>query len=180
MMTEIFDVDQFKRQVEDARAGKPAPQLPGMLKAFARHSFLHGLNEQLLMSLAAGVSSFDYEKGRQIATVGRHADAFYLIQVGAVEIRVSNVGSSSEVIQKLGPGDVVGWSWMLHPHEWQFDALVVERTTGLRFSGDWLRDLCERNHDIGYCLAKQLLRVVNGRLKNLCRTVNERIVRSKS
>jgi hypothetical protein len=67
-------------------------------------------------------------------------------------------------IQTLGPGDVVGWSWLLPPYLWQFDARADGVVEGLVFDATWLRDQCEQDHELGYHLLKQLLAVVGSRL----------------
>ena len=73
-------------------------------------------------------------------------------------------------IQTLGPDDVVGWSWLLPPHEWDFDVRAIDRVEALRFDAGWLREQCEQDYKLGYHLLKQLLSVVASRL-GACRLI---------
>ncbi len=67
-------------------------------------------------------------------------------------------------IQTVLPGEVIGWSWIVPPHRWQFDAEALDDMTGIRFNAEWLRQKCEDNHDLGYCVLKHLLGVLANRL----------------
>jgi hypothetical protein len=67
-------------------------------------------------------------------------------------------------IQTVGTGEPVGWSWMVPPHRWQFDARVLEPTGAIVFDGKALREQCERDHELGYSLLKRLVSVIAGRL----------------
>jgi CRP-like cAMP-binding protein len=135
-----------------------------ILGAFASHAFLDGLSEQHRLRLASGVRPFRAAAGEYLAREGESAKAFYLIQSGQVGIG-SRLGERGAVpIQTLGAGDVVGWSWLLPPHQWQFDARAVDAVEGLLFDAAWLRDQCESDHELGYHVLKQLLAVLSSRL----------------
>ena len=67
-------------------------------------------------------------------------------------------------IQTVGAGEVVGWSWLLPPYRWQFDARATSAVQGLVFDAAWLREQCEQDHELGYHLLWQLLVVVSSRL----------------
>ena len=59
---------------------------------------------------------------------------------------------------------MVGWSWLLPPYEWHFDARAVDSVQGLLFDAAWLREQCEQDYELGYHLLKELLAVVTSRL----------------
>jgi len=137
---------------------------PGVLGAFASHPFLQGLSDQHRMRLAAGVRPFTAGAGKSLAQEGEPAHAFYLIQAGHVTIGTHLGGRGAVTIQTMEAGDVVGWSWLLPPYRWQFDARAADAVQGLAFDASWLRDQCEQDHELGYHLLKQLLAVVSTRL----------------
>ncbi len=68
-------------------------------------------------------------------------------------------------IQIIGPGDVLGWSWLFPPFFWHFDAWVVQPTTAIFFYGTRLREACEQDHELGYELMKRMTQVVMRRLQ---------------
>ena len=134
------------------------------LDAFGSHAFLDELSEQHQMRLASGVKPFRAAPGEYLAREGEPAHAFYLIQLGHVGIDTHLGERGATPIQTLGAGDVVGWSWLLPPYLWQFDARAEGAVQGLVFDAAWLRDRCEQDHELGYHLLKQLLAVVSSRL----------------
>lgn len=67
-------------------------------------------------------------------------------------------------IQTVGPGEVVGWSWLLPPYRWQFDGRAVDAVEGVVFDGAWLRQQCEQDHELGYSLLRQMVAVISSRL----------------
>jgi len=137
---------------------------PAMLGALAGHAFLDGLSEPHRMRLASAAKPFRTAPGEYLARQGEPAHAFYLIQSGQVGIG-THLGERGAVpIQTLGAGDVVGWSWLLPPHDWQFDARAVDTVEGLLFDAARLREQCAQDHELGYHLLKQLLAVVSSRL----------------
>lgn len=139
----------------------------GVLGAFASHAFLRGLSDHQRMRLASGVRPFTAAGGELLARDGQPAKAFYLIQSGHVEIGSRDGGGRFVPVQTVGPGEVVGWSWLLPPHRWQFECRAVDSVQGLAFDAEWLREQCERDHELGDHLLRHLLAVVAGRLTAL-------------
>jgi CRP-like cAMP-binding protein len=136
----------------------------GILAAFSSHAFLQGLGAQHRLRLASGVRPVAFAPGEYLAREGQTADAFYLVQSGQVGIG-SHLGERGAVpIQTVGPGEVVGWSWLLPPYRWQFDARAIDAVQGLAFNGGWLRQQCEQDHELGFHLLKQLVAVISSRL----------------
>jgi len=137
---------------------------PTILSAFASHPFIQGLSEYHRMRLASGVKPFKVAAGEYLSREGEPAHAFYLIQNGEVSIGTKLSQAGAMPIQTVGPGDVVGWSWLLPPHRWQFDARASLDVQGLAFDGAWLREQCEQDYSLGYHLLKQLLLTASRRL----------------
>jgi hypothetical protein len=50
------------------------------------------------------------------------------------------------VVQALGPGEVLGWSWLLPPYEWHYSARAAEPTDVVALDGKALRARCEADH----------------------------------
>ena len=136
----------------------------GILGAFASHAFLASLSERHRMLLATGVRPFTVAAGALLAREGETAGAFYLVQVGHIALGLPTPDRGVVSIQTVGPGEVVGWSWLVPPHRWQFDCRALDAVQGLAFDAQWLRDLCDQDHELGYHLLKQLVTVIAHRL----------------
>jgi CRP-like cAMP-binding protein len=130
----------------------------------AIHPFLQGLSEEHRTQLLAGARALEASPGEHLAREGEPAHAFYLIQSGHVAIG-THLGERGAVpIQTVGPGDAFGWSWLVPPYRWQFDARVIDTVKSLVFDGAWLRRLCEQDTAFGYHLLRQLMAMVSQRL----------------
>jgi CRP-like cAMP-binding protein len=68
-------------------------------------------------------------------------------------------------IQTVGPGELLGWSWLMPPYRWHFDARALEQTRALSFDGTCIRNKCETDHRLGYELMKRLAYVFTQRLE---------------
>jgi CRP/FNR family transcriptional regulator, cyclic AMP receptor protein len=136
----------------------------GILGVFQSHAFLANLSRQHLMILASGVRPFAVKPGEFLAREGDSANAFYLIQSGHVEVATRRTVHEPVTIQTIGPGEVIGWSWIVPGQQWKFDCRAADDVSGLAFDANWLRERCEQDHELGYHLLKQLLTVIANRL----------------
>lgn len=136
---------------------------PRVIDAFGTHDFLSQLGERHRMRLATGVRPFTAKDGDVLAHEGQTASAFYLVQEGRVAIGQRD-DRAFKTIDVAGPGEVVGWSWLLPPHQWQFECRALGPVRGLAFDAEWLREQCEQDPELGYHLLKHLFKVVVQRL----------------
>jgi len=136
-----------------------------IVQTFHSHAFLKDLSDRHLMILASGARPFTAATDEYLGREGASATAFYLIQSGHVALctRVANRGEVR--LQTLGPGEVVGWSWLVPPHRWRFDCVALDAVQGIALDGAWLREQCERDHELGYQVFKHLLVVLASRLE---------------
>jgi CRP/FNR family cyclic AMP-dependent transcriptional regulator len=88
-----------------------------------------------------------------------------LIESGKVALESGSDFGEPLVIETIGPGDLLGWSWMFPPYVWQFTARAVEPTTAIFFYGTILREYCEKDHSLGYELFKRMSVVMMKRLQ---------------
>lgn len=135
-----------------------------MPETCADHPFLQGLSEPQRLRLAAGGRPFTAAAGDRLVREGEPAAAFYLLAAGHVAVSAHLGKRGQAPIQTLGPGEVVGWSWLLPPFRWQFDARASDAVQGWVLDAAWLREQCEQDHDLGYHVLKQLVAVLSGRL----------------
>jgi hypothetical protein len=74
-------------------------------------------------------------------------------------------GRGAVIVETLGPGAVLGWSWLFPPYRWHFSASAVESTTAVEFDGPGVAELCVREHDLGYQMMSKFLLVVVDRMQ---------------
>ncbi len=106
-----------------------------------------------------------FAPGELIFREGDPANRFYLIHKGKVALESYVRERGTVLIQNIGSGDLLGWSWLFPPYYWHFDARAVEPVEAVFFYGTPLRDECEADHDFGYELLKRMTEVVIKRLQ---------------
>lgn len=115
----------------------------------------------LLVSCATNVS---FAAGKYILREGEEANHFYLIRQGLVALEISRPQPKPIVVDTLGEGEILGWSWLLPPYAWKFDARAAEAVRAIALDGKCLRMKCEQNHELGYELLKRFSQIMNRRL----------------
>ncbi len=136
----------------------------GILAAFDSHDFLRGMSQQHRLILASGVRPFAKTAAEYLAKEGESANSFFLIQEGTVELEMRRPDHGQLNIHTVGAGEIVGWSWIVPPHRWQFDCKAKTDVSGLLFDAAWLREKIEQDHELGYHILKKLVDVISKRL----------------
>jgi len=131
----------------------------------ARHLFFQDLDARHLALLVGCAGNVRFPAGAFLFRAGQEADRFFLIREGRVAIEIAPPGAAAHTVQTVGAGDVLGWSWLIPPYHWKFDARAVEDTRALALDGKCLRTKCEADHDLGYELLKRFAQIMEERLQ---------------
>ncbi len=132
--------------------------------ALPEHPLFQGLRDRHRQILAECSMRATFQPGMQVVATGEPANCFYLIVSG--RIALETLGAYSPLrVQSIGPGDVLGWSWLFPPYCWHFNAIAEEPTETIFFYGSRLRQLCDQNHDFGYELFKRMSQILVSRLQ---------------
>jgi CRP-like cAMP-binding protein len=92
------------------------------------------------------------------------ADMFYLLRHGHVALQVTAPGRAPLVLATLGPGDIVGASWLVPPYRWNADARAVEATRALAVDAACLRAKCAADPGFGFALMQRFVPLLVQRL----------------
>ena len=136
-----------------------------MATRVALHPFLVGMNRTQVALLTDCAIAVQFKRGQVIFREGEAANRFYLIETGKVILESSGGAGDPVVIDTIGSGDLLGWSWMFPPHTWHFTARAVDATTAIFFYGTILREYCERDPALGYELLKRMAVVMARRMQ---------------
>ena len=126
----------------------------------AQQPFFQGLNARLLRLLTASAMDMRFVPGQLIFQEGSPANRFYLIMEGKVVLETVVEEHGIIPIQTLGPGDDLGWSWLIPPYSLQLTARALESTRMIFFYGTRLREQCEHDHEMGYQLMQRCAEVM--------------------
>jgi CRP/FNR family transcriptional regulator, cyclic AMP receptor protein len=130
----------------------------------AAHPFLIGISEHHIRLLADCGMRAQFTAGQVIFQKGETANRFYLIESGKVALE-SATGDEVVRIDEVGPGDLLGWSWIFPPYVWHFDARAIEPTRAIFLYGTILREYCDNDPALGYELFKKMSEVMMRRLQ---------------
>jgi len=131
----------------------------------AESPFLHGLQKHHLELITGCASNVRFDGGQYLFHEGEEAEKFFLIRHGRVAIEVFAPDRGALAIQTLEPGDILGWSWLVPPYQWRFDAKATELVRAIALDGKCLRTKCEEDHDLGFDLLKRFAHVIEQRLE---------------
>jgi CRP/FNR family transcriptional regulator, cyclic AMP receptor protein len=131
----------------------------------AEHPLLAGLPGSAVAQVAGCAKNVAYGTGELLLVEGEEADTLYLVRRGLVAIEVHAPGRGPIVVETVGPGAVVGWSWLIPPYRWHFDARAVEPVGAIAVDGACLRSKSEADPALGYALLTRLSAILLERLQ---------------
>ncbi|MGM0577661.1 MAG: Crp/Fnr family transcriptional regulator [Myxococcota bacterium] len=129
-----------------------------------RQEFFRGMTDDQLGVLAQHATCRHLGGGDVLFRKDEPAEHFFVVRTGKVALELASPGGV-RTIQTLGPGEVVGFSWLIAPHTWEFDAHCVGPTTVVELDGVAVRERCEADRDFGYELLSRFSRQVVKRLQ---------------
>jgi CRP/FNR family transcriptional regulator, cyclic AMP receptor protein len=139
--------------------------MPPLAAAIAAHRFVQGMKPEHLKMLTDVAMFKQFDRDELIFREGEPANRFYLICNGKIALESRGNGESAPLVQFVGEGEVLGWSWLFPPYYWHFDARTVEPTNAIFFYGTRLRGQCEDDPTFGYDLMKRVAAIVIKRLQ---------------
>lgn len=134
-------------------------------RILAEHPFFAGLDARHIQLIVGCATNVRFDAGQFIFREGEEANEFYVIRHGKVALEIFVPGRGPVTIQTLGEGEILGWSWLIPPYHWHFNARAVELTRAIALDGKCLRAKCEDDHDLGYELLKRFAHIVEQRLQ---------------
>ena len=128
------------------------------------HPFFKDLDKKYITLVTGCASNVRFDGGKFIFREGEEAHQFYLIRQGKVAIEIFTPDRGHIVIETLDEGNILGWSWLIPPYQWHFDARALEATRAIALDGKCLRKKCEEDHDFGYEFLKRFADIMEQRL----------------
>lgn len=124
------------------------------------HPFFEGFPEALFKGLRLCAQKVEYAADEKIYRQSDEAEEFFLILTGRVALELHAGQHGFLIIQTIGPGEVLGWSWLFAPYRRRFDARAVTPVTALALEAECLRRQCEQNHHLGHEIYRRFSQAV--------------------
>jgi len=134
-------------------------------KLLKEHPFFAGMKDEHVALLVGCAKNAVYKAGQFVFREGDDADSFFILRHGKVVVETFVPNRGPIAIQTREAGEVLGWSWLVLPYRWRFDARAVELTRAVVLDGKCLRDRLDKDHDLGYELMKRFSVLIAQRLE---------------
>ncbi|MFI2368073.1 Crp/Fnr family transcriptional regulator [Streptomyces sp. NPDC018833] len=114
------------------------------------------------MAIAREVS---FDVGARIFNEGGKAARFWIIRSGTVALDLHVPGRRSVVIETVGAGDLLGWSWLIPPPHWHLGAEAQSPVRAYEFDAAAVRELCGKDPSLDHALCVYVAGVIAERLR---------------
>jgi CRP-like cAMP-binding protein len=129
----------------------------------ALHPFVTGLTDAQVTALASCATPVRFDAGATIFREGQPADACYLLHRGDISLQM-HAPDGPLVVETIYGAQVLGWSWLVPPHRWRFDAVAIDAVDAIRLDAACTRRLLRADPELGAVVSQRLLAVVSDRL----------------
>ena len=96
---------------------------------------------------------------------GGDADCFILLTRGDVALELHVPPRGARIIETVTAGEIIGWSWIVPPYKWTFDARALTDIEGVCLEGPGLRDVVAADPELAALIYPRLVRVIVDRLR---------------
>ena len=130
------------------------------------HPFFVGIDPTLVHAMVSKAEERTYEVGDMLAHEGTPADQFFLVFEGKVALEVGAADHAGITVETIGRGEILGWSWLVSPHRWRFDARALKPTTVVAINASAARYALAAYPAFAYQFLMKLIPVIAERLEN--------------
>jgi CRP-like cAMP-binding protein len=132
--------------------------------SLSTHAFCSGMDNSFVRFLSDSATELQITKGGVLFQYGKPADKFYLVRKGKVSVQVPALMGPTLEIQTLGEDQLLGWSWLIPPYRWNFQARALEDSDLLEFDGSAILARCQEDPKFGYDVFKRFATLMSERL----------------
>jgi CRP/FNR family transcriptional regulator, cyclic AMP receptor protein len=135
-----------------------------MVESLAALPFFSGMPERHLAFVSGCAAHLRCQPGEFLLLEGQPADSFFVVRSGRVAVEISAGSRGAIIIETLHEGDVLGWSWLIPPYRWTFDARSLDSVSSIRFDARCVREKCGTDPGFGYEMLRRFSEIMAKRL----------------
>ena len=121
-----------------------------------------GMSEEIEQELAKVMEGESYNSGEVIIKEGAAADNFYVLQAGALNVKMAGAKQTTHVA--IRPGEAVGWSSLAGRDTYTASVECAEPSKLVKINKDKLDQVLRRYPSAGLLFYKRLAGLVGDRL----------------
>ncbi|GAB3096289.1 cyclic nucleotide-binding domain-containing protein [Aestuariicella hydrocarbonica] len=130
----------------------------------SEHSLFKGMKPDQVDFIASCGQLRRFAEGDYLTRENDPADFFYLLLEGHAVIETHQHNQPPVPLLSLTDNDIIGWSWLIPPYRYQFDARALSRLRTVRLDGRCIRAKCDTDPALGFELLKRLAAVLVQRI----------------
>jgi CRP-like cAMP-binding protein len=124
------------------------------------HPFFKGMKPEHIDFLVSVARPLHIEANHFLFRQGGGADCFLVLHRGDMAIELHVGAKGARIIQTVGVGEVIGWSWLYPPHRWMYDGRALKTVDCLCLDGEAVRKHMEDDHEFGYEVLRRFGEVI--------------------
>lgn len=126
---------------------------------------LSRLREEDLEFLGSVATEVALPAGTVAMSEGESADQFFIVAEGKVGLELVSEGREPVIVETLGPGDLVGVSWLFPPYRWAWTARAVVDSSLVSFDAVQVRKRSDDDVELRNRLLESIGRAAIRRLQ---------------
>ena len=130
-----------------------------------RYPYFKAAGEDTLRELAMVCEVQRFAPGEFLFRDARPAEHLFILIQGEVNIQYRLHGDEHRTVDTRVSGDLLVWSAMVHPYRTTAFGVATRDTTAVVIDALKLRELCEKDRELGYDLFKEIALVMSHRLQ---------------
>jgi CRP/FNR family transcriptional regulator, cyclic AMP receptor protein len=131
-----------------------------------KHPFFDGFDSAFVHAICVKGVESRFEVDDLLAREGTEAGLFYVVLEGKIALEIGSGDRPLLTVQTVGPGEVLGWSWLVPPHRWRFDARAVKPSRAIALDAEVLRRTLRSHPTWGFQFMVRFMPVLAERLEN--------------
>lgn len=131
----------------------------------ASHPFAADLSDAQLDAICRSATILRVAPGARLFAEGGEADRCYLLLDGTIGLELHLPGRGATTAATIGPGDLLGWSWLVPPHRWRFDATARTDARLVALDAEVVRAACADDPDLDRALHRTMAATLASRLE---------------
>lgn len=128
-----------------------------------KNEFLQALTDEMLEKLIPIIGVLEVESREIVFNEGDPAENFYLVKSGQVLLEQKISNDILVNVSAIDPGDAFGLSVLLNRDVRSMSAICNEAATLFVINRNFLLELMEKDHSMGFLIMKHTAKVLNRR-----------------
>ncbi|MGD2027656.1 MAG: cyclic nucleotide-binding domain-containing protein [Anaerolineales bacterium] len=131
-----------------------------------------GMSPYLAKEIAMISNEIEVKEGEWLFYEEAPSDKFYIVIEGSISlttnIYLDGKVHDIEAVDPIGPGEIVGWSALVEPHQYTLGGRARESCRLIEIDVVPFRNLLEDNPEFGYETMKHVSKIIRERMNNTC------------